>query len=237
MSKITLRRYTQLAPLMHLLHRKCLTLLSPRTWDDKNDAYYLEVYRRRQNLGSVLALCFAESAETYHHWRVFAADSSGVCLEFSKDVLVGSVSETRGIKCGSVKYPQIKDLRRLHPTTSELPFVKRYPFRDEREFRIICEDVTPMLEARDLPFDPLALLKVTINPWMPRPVFESVCAQLSAIDGWPHLSIGRTTLVDNDEWKGFADGEKAPSNTALQSTSRTRKSEPKSRRPSRAARG
>jgi len=50
MSKMTLRRYTQLAPLIHLLHRKRLTLLSQTKWDDKNDAYYLEVYRRRQNL-------------------------------------------------------------------------------------------------------------------------------------------------------------------------------------------
>jgi len=99
MSKRTLRRYTQLAPLIHLLHQKRLTLLSPTKWDDKNDAYYLEVYRRRQNLGSVLALCFAESRETYHHWHVFAGDSSGVCLEFDRDALSRSVCDTPRIKC------------------------------------------------------------------------------------------------------------------------------------------
>ena len=208
MSKITLRRYTQLAPLIHLLQGKSLTLLSPSKWDDKNDAYYLEVYRRRLNLGSVLALCFAESPETYHHWHVFAGVSSGVCLEFDKDRLVQSVCQSPGIKCGPVHYPQIKDLRNAHPETSELPFVKRYPFLDEREFRIIVEEATPMMEAKDVPFDPLALSKVTINPWMPRPVFESVKAQLRTIEGWSHLHFGRTTLVDNDEWKSFADGER-----------------------------
>src|SRR5438445_12897730 len=121
MSKITLRRYTQLAPLLHLLHRKCLTLLSPRTWDDKNDAYYLEIYCRRKNLGSVLALCFAEAPETYHHWRVFAGKSSGVCLEFEKDLLINSVCRTPGIKCDFVNYPQIRNLRVTHPATEELP--------------------------------------------------------------------------------------------------------------------
>ncbi len=236
MSQISLRRYTQLAPLMHLLHRKCLTLLSPRTWDDKNDAYYLEVYRQRQNLGSVLALCFAESPETYHHWHVFAGRSSGVCLEFSKDALVRSVSKIPGIKCESVKYPQIADLRQAHPATAELPFVKRYPFHDEREFRIICDDVTPMLEAKDVRFDPHALLKVTMNPWMPRPVYESVKTLLQAIAGWRHLSIGRTTLVDNDDWKRFADGEIPPPSKALQPTSRARK-KAKSKRSSGARRG
>ena len=208
MSKRTLRRYTQLAPFIHLLHRKSLTLLSPTKWDDKNDAYYLEVYRRRQNLGSILALCFAESRETYHHWHVFAGNSSGVCLEFDGDVLSRSAWETPGIKCGYVTYRRIRDLRQEHPTTPELPFLKRYPFKDEREFRLIYEDAEPMLEAKDVPFDPLALLKVTMNPWMPRAVFESVKDHLRLIDDWSHVSIRRTTLVDNDRWKSFADAEK-----------------------------
>jgi hypothetical protein len=135
MSRTALRRYTQLAPLIHLLQQKCLTLLSPRTWNDKNDSYFLEVYRQRLNLGSVLALCFAESVETYHHWHVFAGQSSGVCLEFDKEVLIQSVCQTVGIRCDSVKYPEIKTLRHAHPSTQDLPFVKRYPFKDEREFR------------------------------------------------------------------------------------------------------
>jgi hypothetical protein len=207
MSKRTLRRYTQLAPFIHLLHRKSLTLLSPTKWDDKNDAYYLEIYRRRQNLGSILALCFAESRETYHHWHVFAGNSSGVCLEFDGDVLSRSACETPGIKCGYVAYRRIRNLRQEHPTTPELPFLKRYPFKDEREFRLIYEDAEPMLEAKDVPFDPLALLKVTMNPWMPRAVFESVKDHLRLIDDWSHVSIRRTTLVDNDRWKSFADAE------------------------------
>lgn len=146
--------------------------------------------------------------------------TSGVCLEFDKDMLVHSICQTPGIRCGSVKYPQMKHLRQAHPSTKDLPFVKRYPFQDEREFRIILEDAKPMLDARDVPFDPHALLKVTINPWMPRAVFESVKAHLMAIDGWSHLSIGRTTLVDNDEWKSFADAEKVRPTKAQQPPSR-----------------
>jgi hypothetical protein len=236
MSKITLRRYTQLAPLLHLLHHKSLTLLSPRTWDDTNDAYYLEIYRRRKNLGSVLALCFAEAPETYHHWHVFAGKSSGVCLQFEKDVLVDSLGQTPGIKYDFVKYPEIRDLRGAHPTTQELPFVKRYAFQDEREFRIIYEDAAPMLEAKDIPFNPFALEKVTINPWMPRPVFESVKAHLSTIDGWSHVSISRTTLVDNDEWKSFAESEEQASKKARPAAGRAGKSV-KSRSRRRAPRG
>jgi hypothetical protein len=47
---------------------------------------------------------------------------------------------------------------------------------------------------------------------MPQAVFESVKAHLRIIDNWSHVSIRRTTLVDNDKWKSFADAEKKPLN-------------------------
>src|SRR5205823_13933881 len=74
--------------------------------------------------------------------------SSGVCLEFAKDELVQSICQKPGIKCGSMKYPRIKELRTAHRETAELPFVKRYPFQDEREFRIIrSEEHTSELQS------------------------------------------------------------------------------------------
>ena len=61
-------------------------------------------------------------------------------------------------------YRKIKDLRQEPPKTSELPFVKRHPSKEEHEFRLIYEGVEPMLEAKDVPFDPIALLRVILNP-------------------------------------------------------------------------
>ena len=124
----------------------------------------------------------------------------------------------------------------LRPTTEKLPFVKRYPFKDEREFRIIYEHNEPMLEAKDVPFEPSALSRVTINPWMPQAVFDSVRAQLLEIDGWPHVTVRRTGLVDNEQWKQFADGAEAPSSNARRPTSRTR-GKGRAKPGSRAARG
>ena len=39
----------------------------------------------------------------------------------------------------------------------DLPFVKRYPYRDEREFRVIYEDKTNATGPKDVSFAPLAL--------------------------------------------------------------------------------
>ena len=84
MSVKAFRRYTNLAAVVHLLQAKAITLLNPATWDDTNDAYFMAEYKRLKQAKTVLALCFAETAETYHHWRVFSHGADGVCLEFNK---------------------------------------------------------------------------------------------------------------------------------------------------------
>lgn len=66
-----LRRYTDLSALFYLLAERKLTLLDPRRLDDKNDYYCLRQYRIKQNIQSVLALCFVQASERYHFWRVF----------------------------------------------------------------------------------------------------------------------------------------------------------------------
>ena len=45
MTEHTLRRYTNLASALHILQNRCLTLLSPETWDDRNDAYFMSEYK------------------------------------------------------------------------------------------------------------------------------------------------------------------------------------------------
>jgi hypothetical protein len=219
-----LRRYTELAPLFYLLQKKELTLLSPRSWDDRNDAFFLEAYRRQMDLQCVLALCFTEAAETYHHWRVFAGSPSGVCLVFDKQRLLASLRRAGDVTPQPVKYMTIADLRKAASRSRDLRFTKRYPFRDEREFRIIFQDPALQLETKDIPFDPAALQQVVVNPWMPRAVYESVRTLIRSIRGWQDLRVERTTLVDNEQWRQLAeDPNIARSNKALQPPTRIRR--------------
>lgn len=218
-----LRRYTELAPLLYLLQKQALTLLSPRLWDDRNDAHFLESHGLRCGFKSVLALCFTEASETYHHWRVFAGGSSGVCLEFDKHLLSKSVETIDGVRCGLVEYMKIFQLEKKNQRELDLPFIKRYPFRDECEFRIIFEDPETSREAYDVPFDPSALHRIVINPWMPKAVYDSVKTLISGIGNWKHLKVDPTTLIDNERWRQCAAGGNAPANNALQPTSRVKR--------------
>ena len=62
-----LRCYTNLPALLYLLRERKITLLDPETWDDKNDSHFLSVYREKKSFKCVLALCFTQVSETYHH--------------------------------------------------------------------------------------------------------------------------------------------------------------------------
>jgi len=209
MKHTLLRRYTDLPPLLHLLKSKKLTLLSPKSWDDRNDSYYLEVYKRKRKLQSVLALCFTEGSETYHHWRVFSGGSSGICIEFNKALLLSTLNGTTGIRSKEVIYRKLKELRAAAPNINDLPFLKRYPFRDEKEFRIIYEDKEREMETKDFDIDVHAISKIIMNPWMPKALFKTVKELIRDIDGCVDIEVTRTTLVDNEEWKrlGVTKGE------------------------------
>jgi hypothetical protein len=199
-----LRRYTALPQLFHMLATRKITLLSPETWDDRNDASFLESYKKRRKLKSVLALCFTEAPEQYHHWKVFAGGASGVRIEFDGARLLEQVARVRGIRAGAVVYKKIDDIRKQSPKAEELPFLKRYPFRDEMEFRIVYEDKRAVLGAKDIPFELSAIRRIVLSPWLPAALVPTVKNIVRGVDGCTALKVTRTTLVENEEWKRSA---------------------------------
>src|SRR4051812_37446876 len=86
-----LRRYTHLPAAIHLLRTQTLTLLDPTGWDDGNDVFYMEEYKRRKRLKSLLALCLSGAEESYHHWKVFAGHPAGVCIRLRQGMLLRSI--------------------------------------------------------------------------------------------------------------------------------------------------
>lgn len=84
---ITLRRYTSLICVFHMLREKCLTLVSPDKWDDCIDSFFMSEFKKRRAFESVFALCFTNTHENYHHWRVLGHGIDGVCVEFKRKAL------------------------------------------------------------------------------------------------------------------------------------------------------
>ena len=205
MSEPSLRRYTNLSATLHILQEKCLTLLSPSSWDDRNDAFFMAEFQTRSAAKSVLALCFAEAPETYHHWRVFSAGSDGVCLEFDKDKLRETEKRDDRFTCKSVEYRTIKDARRNGVAVADLPFVKRYQYKDEKEFRILFVDKDEIREFEQLKISLDWIKRITLSPWMPKPLANAVKSTLKGMSGCEELNVSRSTLIENERWKSVAE--------------------------------
>jgi hypothetical protein len=204
MGKITLRRYTNLAAAIHILESRSISLLSPILWDDRNDAFFMNSYKEQKSAKSVLALCFAEASETYHHWRVFSHGSDGTCIEFEKGKLLAAFGDNRKIRANTVNYEKIDILSSIIPTTDQLPFLKRYPYQDEKEFRIIYTDYDVSADSKDFGIDLSAIGRISLSPWMPSSLSKSVARTLRSIKGCEKLKVSRSTLIENEKWKAIA---------------------------------
>lgn len=200
-------RYTSLPIALDILSKQAITLLSPSSWDDRNDSYYLELYRSKMKLKTLLALCFTRSSETYHHWKVFSDGIGGVCIQFNKRELLESLEPNEGIEFGEVTYPRIRDLQNMPPDLKSLPYLKRWPYKDEKEFRIIYADSDHESEALSVPFAIDSIQKITLSPWIPETVSKTVKDVIKGLPGCSKLRVSRTTLVENKVWKNIATKE------------------------------
>lgn len=198
-----LRRYTDLSALFYLLAERKLTLLDPRLWDDKNDYYCLRQYRIKKKVQSVLALCFVQASERYHFWRVFGSGSSGVRIKFKKHSLLKSVDKVAGIQHGKVEYLLLNQIKRT-PDVDELPFVKRWGFQDEKEYRLVYESCYDLRKC-DIAIPLSCIDSVKLNPWLDPDLFKHVRAALRNIDDeCRSLNIVQSSLIDNEHWRDFA---------------------------------
>jgi hypothetical protein len=194
-----LNRFTTLPILLDILSRRCITLLEPTNWEDRNDTFYLEKYKTNKKLKALLACCFCAKRETFHHWKVFSNGPSGVCIEFDSDKLLSGVETIEGTSFRPVSYHFIKHNR--NPSLDAWPFLKRQAFEDEEEFRIIYENRLMEEKSKDIPFDLESIRKITLSPWRPKPIVKSVAKIIRDIEDCENIKIVASTLLESPGWK------------------------------------
>jgi hypothetical protein len=202
---VTLHRYTNLVSAIHILRTRSITLLNPATWDDRNDAYFMAEYKRKSEAKTILALCFAERKESYHHWRVFSGGTDGVRIEFDKEKLLSTFQHDPQTRLGKMAYRKIGYVNRLKSFDIErLPFLKRAPYKDEGEFRVVYVDKARTLEVKDYEIELSWIRRITLSPWIDKALFQSVKEMLHSIDGCSRIQISRSTLIENEQWRRLA---------------------------------
>ncbi len=202
----TIRRYTNLPSLIHILSNRCITLLDPGTWDDRNDAYFMSLYKEKKGLKALLALCFSTNDETYHHWSVFSGGPAGVCVVFEKTRFLSQFDGVAGLKHRKVRYMGIEDARSHTFKVNDLPFLKRIGYKPEGEFRMIYESDAAECASMGVPIDLGCIRSISLSPWMPLGVADDTRRVLRSIDGCAGLRVSRSTLISNEEWKKLGRG-------------------------------
>ena len=200
-----LRRYTELPFLIDFLSTGELFLPSPKSWDDRNDSFYLEQYAKLCGLEDVYALCLTEAPETYHHWKVFSSGSSGTCIVFEREKFLSAIDKIEGVSAEPVKYKTISEMRKAPVLKDELPFLKRYPYRDECEFRLFSAPSKTEDGGLRLVIPKNTISQISLSPWLPKSVVIHVKQLLKDIKGCSNIKIYASTLVENEQWKKFSE--------------------------------
>jgi len=188
-----------LGELRFLLSQEKLTLRDPQRWSDTNDSYYLELYRKKMGFSSVLALCFTQSSERFHHWEAFGNrkdKTDRAKIKFKRRALIDAIKLEPRLKYDEVQYLKMNDIKARLLKREELPFIKRWGYNHEREFRIIYESMEQAPSNCDFHVPLSCINKITLSPWLSYSDFRTLKDELRQIKNCNELRIERSTLIE-----------------------------------------
>jgi hypothetical protein len=208
--RMRIRRYMSIAALIDTLRRQKLAILNPESWDDRNDRLFMRVYKNHKKAGGLYGLCAALRGETYHHWKIFGDGASGACLVLKRPALEAYLDGHQRepgteIRYDEVDYLKLDEVKQLSPDdVGDLPFLKRYGFKDEDEYRIIVETVDAQEQAIFIDCPPDWIDAVYLNPWLYENQARSLIKTIKEIPGCEKLRVKPSQLTDSTAWRDAA---------------------------------
>ena len=200
------RKYTTIAGLLPIIRDREITLLDPLRWEDRNDAEAMGVYKTRNGRKTLLASCFAQGPETYGHWKAFSSTPEGAAISFDRNIFLESIKELNEIpesnelRMEKVEYKSIDKLP-AQIDVREIPFLKRYPYRGEEEFRIIYESNGDEGKYKNLCFACGSIREIRLSPWLHEKLVEPLKEVIQkSVPKDENIRIFRSTLLENHKW-------------------------------------
>lgn len=191
----TLSRYIKLSVLLDILVKKKITLLPPNNWTDKNDAFVMDEYRKKNNASYVYAVCFSADLDSVYHWEAFSKGGEVCRLDIRAEKFLARIGSYQNLECGLVEYLPVNFKRKI--PLSKYPFLKRKQFACEKEFRLVLLSENPSPVEIDL--DPSDIDEISLSDQMPKSVAESVKKVIDKI--CPGVRVYCSTLNDNTQWQ------------------------------------
>jgi hypothetical protein len=195
-------RYTTLPFVLDIIERKRIVLLPPDSWADRSDALVLQKYKNSMGYTCLLALCLAKGSDTIHHWNTFANGPAGCRVIFKEEPLLNAVKKIKGVRTGDVEYIKIKDFARHSKCTTTWPFIKRWPYHCEEEFRMIYESTNARDSKKmelEISIEFEYIHSIMINQSVPPKVFKSI---KEFIISKSNIHVGLSRIHENPAWLG-----------------------------------
>ncbi len=208
----TIKRYTSLSVALDMLVKERITLLNPSSWEDENDIAFLEAYRLKRKIPAVFATCFTHARETFHHWSVFANGHEGVRININKELLLEGLRVNPCYSWGEVEYKTYEQLESLKDlSVFDLPFLKRYAFTHEDEFRIVYDCPNTREKSHDITLKREWIKDITLSPWLHPALINPMKDAIKSLPNCGDITVKKTNLRNSERWK------KAIANVAAES--------------------
>jgi len=199
MKDIVLNRFTTIEKMLGIVRTEEILMSDPSYWEDRNDALLMELYQAKKHLAALYAVCFTQGDETIYHWSAFTQKSEACCIEYFADDVIAEYSAKPGWTARAIEYVKINEMKHKVKEIGQIPFVKRYPYRNEDEFRIIFESSVPV-KRPSLKISRRKIRKITINQHLPVEIFDMIKKSIEL--EWA-IDVRRSTVVKNDRWIGY----------------------------------
>jgi hypothetical protein len=193
-----LSRYMAYKHLDDLLKNKRLALLNPDSWEDENDSIAINVYKERMDIKHLFVGCFTRTGETYHHWRIYGSHY-GVRIVFNGAALLLAAEKQGGYRCETIKYVKLQDFKNAVNDISQVPFIKRWPYRHEKEFRIIWTGKRCSDNSKYLPLPKQGIEKIVLAPWIQDDAFDRIKKKIANKYGYD-VRVERSSVLRNKRW-------------------------------------
>ncbi len=161
-------------------------------WEDKNDSKLVEIYKEITHNDNVGIICFLNDDETIYHWIYFAKNKERkdvCCIELAKKELLEEYMYHSLYRCQEVQYDVLKEVS--FDDVEELLFTKRYPYRNESEYRIVS------LNGGYLPINGF-IRKITLSPYIDDSKFQERKRKLMELG--VKCDINHSTVLENKQW-------------------------------------
>jgi hypothetical protein len=190
-----LRHYTSIENLYSILDSGILRFSDPQDWNDKNDAASLRAFCRKKGAAQARVICLATGLEQIHHWNTYAPE--GCRIEFGWRGFNEEINRHK-LLCGFVEYFPNEELTAAilrDKKTDELPFIKRRPYEDDQEYRIIwygAAEAAPEINIKD------CISSITLYPNISTPKFEAIKDNLKT--KFQIAKVNRSRLLKFNDW-------------------------------------